>query len=117
MVYYPLKEMLSWWLPQYADSLIYMSVLFPVCLFESKVGLLINTYLKSLRKEALMLKINLISLGVAAIITFFTIEVLHDLNAAVFSIILREYTGSAIEEGYFHRIAHGCRIYLQQCDT
>lgn len=74
MVYYPLKEMLSWWLPQYADSLIYMSVLFPVCLFESKVGLLINTYLKSLRKEALMLKINLISLGVAAIITFFTGE-------------------------------------------
>lgn len=85
--YYPIKEILSWWLPKYADSLIYMSVLFPVCLFESKVSLLINTYLKSLRKEALMLKINLISVGVAAIVTFLTIEVLHNLNAAVFSIV------------------------------
>lgn len=85
--YYPIKELLSWWLPKYADSLIYMSVLFPVCLFESKVSLLINTYLKSLRQEALMLKINLMSVGVAAAITFITIEVLHNLNAAVFSII------------------------------
>lgn len=87
ILYYPIKEILSWWLPKYADSLIYMSVLFPVCLFESKVSLLINTYLKSLRKEALMLKINLISVGVAAIITFLTIEILHNLNAAVFSIV------------------------------
>lgn len=85
--YYPIKEILSWWLPKYADSLIYMSVLFPVCLFESKVSLLINTYLKSLRKEALMLKINLISVGVAAIVTFLTIKVLHNLNATVFSIV------------------------------
>lgn len=85
--YYPIKEVLSWWLPKYADSLIYMSVLFPVCLFENKVSLLINTYLKSLREEALMLKINLISVGVAAIVTFLTIKVLHNLNAAVFSIV------------------------------
>ena len=86
--YYPIKEILSWWLPKYADSLIYMSVLFPVCLFESRVSLLINTYLKSLRKEALMLKINLVSVGVAAIVTFLTIEVFHNLDAAVFSIVL-----------------------------
>lgn len=85
--YYPLKSILSWWLPQYADSLIYMSVLFPVCLFESKVSLLINTYLKSMRREALMLKINLISVGVAIVITLITIELLHNLNVAVFSIV------------------------------
>lgn len=85
--YYPIKEVLSWWLPKYEDSLIYMSVLFPVCLFESKVSLLINTYLKSLRKEDLMLKINLISVGIAAVITFFSIEIIHNLNAAVFSIV------------------------------
>jgi O-antigen/teichoic acid export membrane protein len=85
--YYPLKSILSWWLPQYADSLIYMSVLFPVCLFESKVSLLINTYLKSMRREALMLKINLISVGVAIVVTFMTIELLHNLSVAVFSIV------------------------------
>lgn len=59
--YYPIRYVLSLWLPKYADSLIYMSVLFPVCVFESKVTLLINTYLKSMRKEFLMLKINTVS--------------------------------------------------------
>lgn len=104
IIYYPLKEALSWWLPQYADSLIYMSVLFPVCLFESKVSLLINTYLKSLRKEALMLKINLMSLGVAAVTTFFTIEVLHDLNAAVFSIVFLYAFRCELAEHYIEKM-------------
>ncbi|MFV0635176.1 lipopolysaccharide biosynthesis protein [Mitsuokella sp. WILCCON 0060] len=102
--YYPIKEILSWWLPKYADSLIYMSVLFPICLFESKVSLLINTYLKSLRKEALMLKINLMSVGVALIVTLFTIEILHDLNAAVFSIILLYAFRCELAEHYMGQI-------------
>lgn len=102
--YYPIKEILSWWLPKYADSLIYMSVLFPVCLFESKVSLLINTYLKSLRKEALMLKINLISVGVAAIVTFLTIEVLHNLNTAVFSIVFLYAFRCEMAEHYMEHI-------------
>ena len=102
--YYPIKEILSWWLPKYADSLIYMSVLFPVCLFESKVGLLINTYLKSLRREALMLKINLISVGVAAVVTLFTIEVLHNLNAAVFSIIFLYAFRCEMAEHYMEQL-------------
>lgn len=102
--YYPIKEILSWWLPKYADSLIYMSVLFPVCLFESKVSLLINTYLKSLRKEALMLKINLISVGIAAIVTFLTIKVLHNLNAAVFSIVFLYAFRCEMAEHYMEHI-------------
>ena len=88
LFYYPLKCVLAWWLPQYAESLIYMCVLFPVCLFESKVDLLTNTYLKSLREEALMLKLNMTAVAVSAVITFATVEVLHSLEAAVLSIPL-----------------------------
>lgn len=88
LFYYPLKEILSWWLPQYVDSLIYMSVLFPICLFESKVGLLINTYLKSMRQEALMLKINVCSVIIAIIVTYFTVFIIHDLDVVVLSIVL-----------------------------
>lgn len=86
--YYPLKCILAWWLPKYADSLIYMSVLFPVCVFESKVTLLINTYLKSMRKEFLMLKINAVSVVFSLIVTAFTVGIWHNLNVAVFSIVL-----------------------------
>lgn len=85
--YYPLKSLLAWWLPQYADSLIYMSVLFPVCVFDSKLSLLINTYLKSMRQEALMLKINVVSVLVSLVVTFFTVQIAHDLNLTVLSIV------------------------------
>lgn len=85
--YYPLKCILAWWLPQYADSLIYMSVLFPVCVFDSKLSLLINTYLKSMRQEALMLKINVVSVLVSLAITFITVQFFHNLNLTVLSIV------------------------------
>lgn len=86
--YYPLKCILAWWLPKYADSLIYMSVLFPVCVFESKVTLLINTYLKSMRREFLMLEINTVSVVFSLIVTIVTVGIWHNLDAAVFSIVL-----------------------------
>lgn len=85
--YYPLKCILSWWLPKYADSLIYMSILFPVCVFESKVCLLINTYLKSMRQEVLMLKINIGSVLMSLAVTGLAVGLFQDLNLTVFSIV------------------------------
>lgn len=40
LIYYPAKVILSWWLPQYAESLRYMALLFPMCVFESKMSML-----------------------------------------------------------------------------
>ncbi|WP_104802487.1 lipopolysaccharide biosynthesis protein [Blautia marasmi] len=58
IIYYPARVILSWWLPQYADSLKYMALLFPMCVFESKMTMLVNTYLKVLRKEKAIMFIN-----------------------------------------------------------
>lgn len=85
--YYPLKEILLLWLPKYADSLIYMSILFPICIFESKMALLIATYLKALRKEKILLKVNSISLIFSIILTFFSACIFHILDLTVFCII------------------------------
>jgi O-antigen/teichoic acid export membrane protein len=88
IVYYPLKVVLLAWLPKYADSLMYMALIFPMCVYEGKMALLINTYLKTLRKEKLMLKINLISLALSIIITFVTTLVLKKLELTVVSIVI-----------------------------
>lgn len=88
IIYYPLNSILSWWLPKYQDSLIYMAVLLPICLFESKVSLLTNTYLKALRKEKVMMKINIGVVVVSFILTYVSTVLLHDLNMAVISILL-----------------------------
>ena len=85
--YYPLKLILSTWLPQYADSLRYIALLFPICIYESKMSMLINTYLKSFRKEKSMLIINTISLILSLILTILSVFILNNLTLAILSIV------------------------------
>ncbi|MGH0431844.1 lipopolysaccharide biosynthesis protein [Bacillus hominis] len=86
--YYPLKVILSAWLPQYADSLTYMAVLFPMCLYEGKMLLLVNTYLKTLRKEKWMLIINLITVAMSLALTCISVFLLNSLNLTILCIII-----------------------------
>ncbi|MEK4190272.1 MULTISPECIES: hypothetical protein [Paenibacillus] len=88
IIYYPFKVVLTAWLPQYADSLKFMAIVFPMCVYEGKTSLLINTYLKTLRKEKLMLKVNIITLVLSVIITILTTIVLKNLSLAIMSIVI-----------------------------
>lgn len=88
LVYYPIKVVLTAWLPKYAESLLYMALVFPICVYEGKMALLINTYLKTLRKEKSMLKINLLSLALSFVITLITIFILRNLDLSIVSIVM-----------------------------
>lgn len=85
--YYPAKVILSAWLPQYSDSLIYMALLFPLCVFESKMSMLINTYLKTLRKEKWLLMVNAVTVLCSVITTLITTYWFHNLDLVVASIV------------------------------
>lgn len=63
VLYFPGCAVLEWWLPQYANSLQYLAIMLPVCFFDCKMQLLVNTYLKSMRKETALMWINVISLA------------------------------------------------------
>lgn len=104
IIYYPLKEILSSWLPSYADSLTYMALLFPICIYEGKMALLINTYLKTMRKESLMLKINLASLVLSVITTIVFSVFLKDLNLLIVSIVFLLGFRSILAEVILSRI-------------
>ncbi len=104
IVYYPLKLVLSAWLPKYAESLKYMALVFPMCIYEGKKALLINTYLKTLRKEKLMLKINLTALSLSIFITFITTHILRNIELAVVSIVVIVAFRSFLAEMYLSRI-------------
>ncbi|WP_019415053.1 oligosaccharide flippase family protein [Paenisporosarcina sp. TG20] len=74
IIFFPLKTGLLYWLPDYKESLIYMALIFPMIIFEGKTVLLTNTYLKVLRKEKIMLIVNLLSLLLSILLTvLFTI--------------------------------------------
>jgi len=88
LAYYPLREILAMWLPKYAESLKYMALLFPMCLYESRMSLLSNTYLKTLRHEKKLLVINLATLMLSFLFTGISVYGLHQIDLAVASIVL-----------------------------
>ncbi|MFD1780167.1 hypothetical protein ACFSFW_15990 [Fredinandcohnia salidurans] len=102
-LYYPIKTILLLWLPQYQESLKYLAILFPMFLFEGKTSLLINTYLKSLRKEKIILKVNMITLSLSIIITFLSIITIKSLDFAVISIVLLLAIRSTLSEVYLNK--------------
>lgn len=88
LFYYPMKTFLSFWLPEYADSLQYMAILFPMCLFECKMSLLISTYMKTLRKEKWLMQVNIITLFISFVLTILNVYVLQSLALTVFSVVI-----------------------------
>jgi O-antigen/teichoic acid export membrane protein len=96
--YYPLKSILSAWLPEYAESLNYMAILFPIVIYEGKMSLLINTYLKTLRKEKTILFINVITVSMSALFTLVTTVLFRNLDFAIVSIVLLLALRSVISE-------------------
>lgn len=101
--YYPAKHILTLFLPTYAESLKYMALMFPVCIFDSKISLLVNTYLKALRKEKTILIINISVVIVSMISTYFTVYIMHSLEMAVVSIVILMALQCAIAELYLSK--------------
>lgn len=104
IIYYPVSAIISLWLPHYSDSLIYMALLFPMCIYESKMAMLINTYLKTLRKEKVMLIINLITVVMSLILTYINVFILNNLSLTVLTITVLFMIRSIIAELYIGRI-------------
>lgn len=102
--YYPLKTMLSAWLPQYGDSLIYMALAFPMFTYEGKMSLLINTYIKTLRKESVILRVNSISMLMSVILTFIATQVLSNLELAMLNIVVLLAFRSALAEFFVAKV-------------
>ncbi|MGB4588358.1 MAG: hypothetical protein WBI17_03865 [Clostridiaceae bacterium] len=88
LFYHPLRVVLSAWLPQYKDSLMFMALLFPLSAYEGLTALLINTYLKTMREEKAMMYINLVTMGLSLAMTGIFAGLLHNLNLTILSITM-----------------------------
>lgn len=100
IVYYPLKTMMTAWLPDYGQSLLYMALVFPMFIYEGKMALLINTYLKTLREEKVLLKINIISMFISIIMTYISLKVFSSLEFAIVNIVILLAFRSFLSEIY-----------------
>lgn len=87
LFYIPAKFVLGLWLPAYHDSLIYMGILFPIVIYEGRMSLLINTYLKSLRKEKTILFVNIATLIASILLSLIVVFIIGSLTLSVILII------------------------------
>lgn len=87
-IFYPLDYLLPKWLPKYNSSLSYLAVLFPIFIYQGKFDLLINTYMKTLRFEKVLLRINIATVTFSIFVTIIDTLVIQNVAIAMFSIIV-----------------------------
>lgn len=80
ILYFPLAWLLKLWLPSYADSLSYLVLLLPVCVFDSKMNILCVTIFNVIRREKVMLKINMCATFVSFILTLVGVYLLRSIT-------------------------------------
>jgi len=103
-LYFPGYYVLKLWLPNYADSLVYLSVLLPMIVYESRVTLLTNNYLKTYRKERLMLVINLVSVAIAFVLFLVSAYILDSLFILLACLVFVVFVRSIVSEIVVMRI-------------
>lgn len=96
--YVPIRIVLTWWLPNYSESLRYLAVILPICVFDGKMQMLYNTYMKVLRKERNLLYINivscLLSFGLCVLLTAIYDNVIMTVTAMILAIATRSIISS-----------------------
>ncbi|MCM1334428.1 MAG: oligosaccharide flippase family protein [Bacteroides sp.] len=102
----PMCYVIGLWLPQYADSLKYSVLLLPVCVYECKYSLLINTNLKNLNKEKTIGLINGAAVIASFVLAFISIFCLKNVELAVIGILIALSVRSIIGEIVIGKIFH-----------
>ncbi len=102
VVYIPLKIILTLWLPNYAISLQYLGILLPICIFDGKMQMISNTYLKVLRKENMLLIFNIISVFISIILSLFNVLIFKNIYLVIVGMLIAIAIRSIISEIYLH---------------
>lgn len=100
ILYIPIQAILKLWLPNYLESLVYMAYLLPLCIFDGKMQMVYSTYFKVLRKEKLLLFVNVISFSFSMIFCLLGSYLFNDMTfviaAMVLAVIIRSIVSDAI---------------------
>jgi len=101
IAYYPICYLLSIWLPQYTQSFIYLAILLPLCIYNTKMDIQGTTYSKVLREEKLLLRTNIISVVSAILLGIIAAVFLRSIEAVVISMLLAVQFRAVFLETHF----------------
>lgn len=104
LLYQPVVYILSIWLPKYAGSFIYILFLFPLVIYDGKMQTLFSLFLKLLRYEHLLLKVNILYLFATSIIAFLSVIYTKNIQYMIFVILFMSCLRSTIVEYFISRL-------------
>lgn len=88
IAYLPAQYVLELWLPDYKESISYLATVLPICYFDSKMNLIGNTFFKVLNKQVLLLKINIITIVMSAILGLISAYLFNSMYFVIVGMVL-----------------------------
>ncbi|MFT0650356.1 hypothetical protein ACMEOK_14470 [Lactiplantibacillus plantarum] len=105
-LYYPIGLLLPIWLPKYASSLVYMGLLFPMCVYQGKFSMLISTFMKTFRLEKKLLFVNVFSVLCSFALTFLNVFFIKSLTLTMVSIVVALWIQSTLGDWLLGKTLH-----------
>lgn len=99
----PAIRFMSLWLPQYAAAMPFFVILLPMCVFESKMDVTCATFFKVLRKEQLLLKINLCTVACSSVLSLVGVYAIQSIYAVIIGVVLVIIGRSLFSESCLNR--------------
>lgn len=99
--FFAMYMFISWWLPKYAESLVFLAFTAPFICYEIRVCLLYNTYFKNLGAIRPLLRINVASVLCAAVMYSLAVW-LHDINVMALGLLLSEFMKVGLMSHYLN---------------
>ena len=111
IVYIPVAFLLKKWLPQYESSLTYLMIFMPVCVFDGKMQMLYNTYMKVYRKEKVLLMINIVSVILSLINAMISILIFNNFDMLLIGLVIVVVIRSLISSVYLGKFLNNSLPY------
>lgn len=113
LFYVPVRVILGWWLPQYEESLLYLALTMPLCIYSCKANFLFDTYLKMSRHEGVLGAVNVFTMCLNAVLSAVAIFGFASVEWAAIGIVASVVARDFVFEHYEAR-EQGVK-YLSSC--
>lgn len=87
-IYIPASFILMKWLPQYKSSLEYLMILMPICVFDGKMQMLYNTFMKVYRKEKTLLMVNVICVFLSVLVSIISVFIFNSIYTLLIGLVI-----------------------------
>ncbi len=103
ILYVPVSKVLELWLPAYQESVRFLGVLLPICIWDGKMNLINNTYYKVLRLERSLLLINIGTLIANTLFSIVGAYIFGNVNMLAYGLLVSIVGRSLVSEIYLQK--------------